>query len=102
MSQRELAAAMGRSESGVSQVERNVQPLDRLPALQAVAEALGVTVDELHEAAPVGDSWAELDETLRRSLPVDLREQIDAMATTNKVSFTEMVCHLLRLAVNRR
>ena len=102
MSQRELAAAMGRSESWVSQVERNVQPLDRLPVLQAVAETLGVRVDELHETAPAGDSWSELDETLWRSLPVDLREQIDAMATTHEVSFTEMVCQLLRSAVNRR
>jgi transcriptional regulator with XRE-family HTH domain len=47
LSQRELAGEVGRSESWVSQVERDVLPVDRLPVLQALADALGVTVREL-------------------------------------------------------
>lgn len=100
MTQQEFAAALGRSESWVSQVERNVQPLDRLPVLQAVAETLGVAVDELREAAPAGDAWAELDGSLRRALPGDLCEQVDVLAAAQEVSFTEMVCQLLRSAAS--
>ncbi|MET7287580.1 helix-turn-helix transcriptional regulator [Streptomyces sp. NPDC005573] len=53
MSQSDLAAAMGRSESWVSQVERGVQPVERLSVLQALADALKVSVRELRpDAAP--------------------------------------------------
>lgn len=53
MSQSDLAAAMGRSESWVSQVERGVQPVERLSVLQALADALKVSVREVRpEAAP--------------------------------------------------
>jgi DNA-binding XRE family transcriptional regulator len=47
ISQRDMAAAVGRSESWVSQVERNVQPVERLSVLQGLARALGVTVRDL-------------------------------------------------------
>ncbi|MFF5107386.1 helix-turn-helix domain-containing protein [Streptomyces sp. NPDC000134] len=52
MSQSDLAAAMGRSESWVSQVERSVQPVERLSVLQALADALNVSVRELRPDAP--------------------------------------------------
>lgn len=53
MSQSDLAAAMGRSESWVSQVERGVQPVERLSVIQALADALNVPVREVRpEAAP--------------------------------------------------
>ncbi|AZP18263.1 helix-turn-helix domain-containing protein [Streptomyces aquilus] len=53
MSQSDLAAAMGRSESWVSQVERGVQPVERLSVLQALADALKVSVRDVRpEAAP--------------------------------------------------
>lgn len=55
MSQRELATEMRRSESWVSQVERGVQPVERLSVLQALAAVLGVTVRDLRpEAMPDG------------------------------------------------
>ncbi|MFF4707965.1 helix-turn-helix domain-containing protein [Streptomyces sp. NPDC001288] len=53
MSQSDLATAMTRSESWVSQVERGVQPVERLSILQALADALHVSVRELRsDAAP--------------------------------------------------
>ncbi|MEV6651751.1 helix-turn-helix domain-containing protein [Streptomyces sp. NPDC051219] len=51
MSQADLATAMGRSESWVSQVERGVQPVERLSVLQALADALGVPVREVRPDA---------------------------------------------------
>lgn len=54
MSQSDLAIAMGRSESWVSQVERGVQPVERLSILQGLADALNVSVREVRpDAAPV-------------------------------------------------
>jgi transcriptional regulator with XRE-family HTH domain len=53
MSQNDLAAAMGRSESWVSQVERGVQPVERLSILQALADSLGVSVREVRPDAAV-------------------------------------------------
>jgi transcriptional regulator with XRE-family HTH domain len=50
-SQRELASAMKRSESWVSHVERDVQPIERLSVLQALARALGVSVRGLRPDA---------------------------------------------------
>lgn len=47
LSQRDLAQEVHRSESWVSQVERGVQPLERLSVLQTLADALGVSVREL-------------------------------------------------------
>ncbi|WP_328977228.1 helix-turn-helix domain-containing protein [Streptomyces canus] len=60
MSQSDLAAAMGRSESWVSQVERGVQPVERLSILQALADALNVSVRDVRpDAAPVEHSEPE-------------------------------------------
>jgi len=60
MSQSDLAAAMGRSESWVSQVERGVQPAERLSILQALADALNVSVREVRpDAAPAEPSQPE-------------------------------------------
>lgn len=48
LSQRELAAAVNRSESWVSQVERGVIAVERIPVLQALADALHVSVADLN------------------------------------------------------
>jgi len=52
MSQGDLATAVSRSESWVSQVERGVYPVERLSILQSLADALGVSVQELRSDAP--------------------------------------------------
>lgn len=52
MSQADLATAISRSESWVSQVERGVYPVERLNILQSLADALGVSVQELRADAP--------------------------------------------------
>ncbi|MFG2448316.1 helix-turn-helix domain-containing protein [Streptomyces sp. NPDC048512] len=59
MSQSDLAAAMERSESWVSQVERGVQPVERLSILQSLADALGVSIRELRPDAPPAQSDPE-------------------------------------------
>lgn len=56
LSQRDLAVAVGRSESWVSQVERGIQPLERLSVLQLLADALGVSVRDLRPDVPLDDA----------------------------------------------
>lgn len=53
MSQRDLAAAVGRSEGWVSQVERGARTVDRMSVLRSVADALGVPVVELASETPI-------------------------------------------------
>src|SRR5262245_52528601 len=51
---------MRRSESWVSQVERDVQPIERLSILHALAQALGVSIRDLRpEAGPLADDSEE-------------------------------------------
>ena len=47
ISQRELAVELGRSESWISQVERDVQPVERIGVLAKLADALGVATRDL-------------------------------------------------------
>jgi transcriptional regulator with XRE-family HTH domain len=58
LSQRELAAEVQRSESWVSQVERDIQPVERLSVLHALADALGITVRELRPETATEDQRA--------------------------------------------
>jgi transcriptional regulator with XRE-family HTH domain len=51
LSQRDLAAEVGRSESWVSQVERDVLPVERVSVLQSLADALGASVHDLRPEA---------------------------------------------------
>ena len=73
MSQRDLAEAVGRSEGWVSQVERGVQPVNRLPVLQMLATALGVSVQELNPQAPspAGNDGSDEMEPGQRSNDLD-------------------------------
>ncbi len=47
LSQKEFAALVERSESWVSQVERDVMPVERISLLQKLAEVLGLSVADL-------------------------------------------------------
>ncbi|GGQ72351.1 helix-turn-helix domain-containing protein [Kitasatospora griseola] len=53
LKQDELAAAINRTASWVSQVERGVQPVVRLDVLQLLADGLGVSVQVLRPDAPL-------------------------------------------------
>ncbi len=55
LSQVELGRLIGRSESWVSQVERNTRKVDRLSVLAQVADILDVPVSELAPDAPTTD-----------------------------------------------
>ncbi|MFI6530752.1 helix-turn-helix domain-containing protein [Streptomyces uncialis] len=73
--QAEFAAALGKTSSWLSQVERGVQPVQRMDLLQQVADELGVSVQQLRPSIPAdGPSHApaaaqplsnDLDETRR-------------------------------------
>lgn len=56
LSQRDLATEVGRSESWVSQVERDILPVERVSVLQALADALGAAVADLRPEADVAQS----------------------------------------------
>lgn len=62
LAQKDLAAEIGRSESWVSQVERDVLPVERMSVLRSLADALGVSVQELRPDAVVGRGPATPDE----------------------------------------
>jgi transcriptional regulator with XRE-family HTH domain len=52
LSQSELAAMVGRSESWVGQVERGVHTIDRVSILRALADALQVTPEDIEPPEP--------------------------------------------------
>lgn len=52
MTQGELAVAIGRTASWLSQVERGVQPVNRLDVLRLLADGLGVPLQVLQPDAP--------------------------------------------------
>ncbi|MGW0731138.1 helix-turn-helix domain-containing protein [Streptomyces sp. NPDC002851] len=52
MTQKQFAAEIGRTPSWLSQVERGVQPVNRLDVLRLLADALGVSVQGLRPDAP--------------------------------------------------
>ncbi|WP_344119414.1 helix-turn-helix transcriptional regulator [Streptomyces blastmyceticus] len=59
LTQRELADAIGRTASWLSQVERGVQPVNRLDVLHMLADGLGVPLHELRPDAPPSDQADE-------------------------------------------
>jgi transcriptional regulator with XRE-family HTH domain len=56
MKQEELAAALGRTASWLSQVERGVQPVNRLDVLRLLADGLGVPLQTLRPDTPIAAS----------------------------------------------
>lgn len=59
LSQVELAGRVGRSESWVSQVERGVRAVDRVPVRAALAEALEVRLEELVPGVEINELGLE-------------------------------------------
>ncbi|WP_437009304.1 helix-turn-helix domain-containing protein [Streptomyces sp. enrichment culture] len=52
LTQKQLAAEIGRTASWLSQVERGIQPVNRIDVLRLLADGLGVSVQELRADAP--------------------------------------------------
>ncbi|CAM5688543.1 hypothetical protein SANTM175S_00613 [Streptomyces antimycoticus] len=50
--QAELAAALGKTSSWMSQVERGIQPVQRVDLLQQLADELGVSMQQLRPGTP--------------------------------------------------
>lgn len=53
LTQQQLAALLGKTSSWMSQVERGVQPVKQIDVLQDLADALGVSVQQLRPGAPL-------------------------------------------------
>ncbi|MEU3656438.1 helix-turn-helix domain-containing protein [Streptomyces sp. NPDC032161] len=53
LTQQQLAAKMQKTSSWMSQVERGVQPVERIDVLQDLADSLGVSVQQLRPGAPM-------------------------------------------------
>ncbi|EKX63806.1 helix-turn-helix domain-containing protein [Streptomyces ipomoeae] len=70
LTQNELAAAIGRTASWVSQVERGIQPVNRLDVLRLLADGLGVPLHVLQPEAPeaVGAAAGVADDTAPNDL----------------------------------
>ncbi|MER5696096.1 helix-turn-helix domain-containing protein [Streptomyces mirabilis] len=69
--QAEFAAALGRTSSWLSQVERGVQPVQRMDLLQQIADELGVSVQQLRPSAPAeasGSSQSPATQSLSNDL----------------------------------
>ncbi|MFD0033027.1 helix-turn-helix domain-containing protein [Streptomyces sp. NPDC127172] len=69
--QTEFAAALGRTSSWLSQVERGVQPVQRMDVLQQIADELGVSVQQLRPAP------AEAGEPSAAPTPTSLSNDLD-------------------------
>ncbi|MFE2204181.1 helix-turn-helix domain-containing protein [Streptomyces rubiginosohelvolus] len=59
LTQKQLAAEIGRTASWLSQVERGIQPVNRLDVLRLLADGLGVSVQELRADAPAQEPAEE-------------------------------------------
>ncbi|MET9646191.1 helix-turn-helix domain-containing protein [Streptomyces syringium] len=67
--QAEFAAALGKTSSWLSQVERGVQPVQRMDLLQQIADELGVSVQQLRPSVPAdGPSQAPTAQSLSNDL----------------------------------
>ncbi|WDM16464.1 helix-turn-helix transcriptional regulator [Streptomyces lavenduligriseus] len=67
--QAEFAASLGKTSSWLSQVERGVQPVQRMDLLQQIADELGVSVQQLRPSAPAdGPSHAPTAQSLSNDL----------------------------------
>lgn len=71
LTQQQLAAAMQRTASWMSQVERGVQPVERFDVLQELADALGVSVQQLRPGAPMPGSGQAVDVFTAKSNDLD-------------------------------
>ncbi|MGW9375021.1 helix-turn-helix domain-containing protein [Streptomyces xanthophaeus] len=70
--QAELAATLGKTSSWLSQVERGIQPVQRMDLLQQIADELGVSVQRLRPGAPADTSGPP-----QQAAPLPLSNDLD-------------------------
>ncbi|MGH3981121.1 MAG: helix-turn-helix domain-containing protein [Pseudonocardiaceae bacterium] len=93
MSQKDLATEVGRSESWVSQVERDVLPVERVSVLQVLADVLGTSVRSLRpEAAADGSTATEgaPDELAALRLAMTGHPALSTLLGTSGASFRDL------------
>jgi transcriptional regulator with XRE-family HTH domain len=71
LTQQQLAARMQKTSSWMSQVERGVQPVERIDVLQELADTLGVSVQQLRPGAPLPSAAEEPAPTTVKSNDLD-------------------------------
>lgn len=76
LTQHELAALLQKTPSWMSQVERGVQPVRRMDVLQEIADALGVSVQQLRPDAPSPAELATEPRPLSQSNDLDRARQL--------------------------
>ncbi|HET6354864.1 helix-turn-helix transcriptional regulator [Streptomyces sp.] len=70
--QTELAARLGKTSSWMSQVERGIQPVQRMDLLQQIADELGVSVQQLRPGVPADGSGPS-----QQPAPLSLSNDLD-------------------------
>ncbi|MGW7320009.1 helix-turn-helix domain-containing protein [Streptomyces sp. NPDC054865] len=70
--QSELAATLGKTSSWLSQVERGIQPVQRMDLLQQIADELGVSVQQLRPGAP-----SDANGPSQQAAPLSLSNDLD-------------------------
>lgn len=78
LTQKQLAALVGRSESWLSQVERGTRAIDRLSVREVLAAALEVPLDELFPPPQGRFNRRELLSAMREVPPVTIRGVVSA------------------------
>ncbi|MFJ9026246.1 helix-turn-helix domain-containing protein [Streptomyces sp. NPDC102259] len=69
--QAEFAAALGKTSSWMSQVERGIQPVQRMDLLQQIADELGVSVQQLRPSVAEGSGPSQHPAPLSLSNDLD-------------------------------
>lgn len=89
LTQVELADRLGRTASWMSQVERGIQRVDRVETLQNLAEALGVSAQDIRPDAAAVDAWparGAVEAPDHRSPEVAARTVADALQALNRLT----------------
>ncbi|ARX81813.1 transcriptional regulator [Streptomyces alboflavus] len=104
LTQGELAAAIGRTASWLSQVERGIQPVNRLDVLRLLADGLGVPLQVLQPDVPAAEpepiEQAETNDLDQARLVLSGHPAVDVLLSPRE-DFRPSVMNDLREAAER-